>query len=381
MRSDKINLARHDVNQNVGGLHASARLDEDQKKAREEARLKSFRSVKPVAVSVNGKEVVRTSTVRPDCTLPLVIEPNGHELDLVEWSRSNRSLLDRYLDHHGAVLFRGFEVKSATHVERLGLSLCGDLLRDNGEHQRGSITDGVYTPVFYPSQQQLLWHNENSFNHRWPGRILFCCVEPAARGGETPVVDSRKVYEAIDPRVREKFLARGVMYVRNYGSGLGLDWRAVFNTDSRQDVEEKCKSEHMEFEWKSGDELRTSCVRPAVIRHPRTGELTWFNQAQHWHPWCLDEATRESAYKLFTVRDMPRNCYYGDGTLIEDREMDEVLKAYKELEVGFSWHRGDVMVLDNMLTAHGRNSFEGERKLLVTMGNMLTFADVDAIPA
>lgn len=374
-----LKATRCQANQNGGSLQGSAHADDGQKKKREESRLNRFKNIKPVAVSLSDKEIVRTSTLRADWNLPLVIEPNGHEMDVVEWSRGNRPLLDRYLDRHGAVLFRGFAVQSAAQVEGLALTLCDELLRDNGEHQRGSVTDGVYTPVFYPSEQQLLWHNENSFNHRWPGRILFCCIEPAVQGGETPIVDSRKVYEAIDPRVREKFLATGVMYVRNYGSGLGLDWRAVFRTDSKQEVEEKCRAQRMEFEWKSGDELRTSCVRPAVIKHPRTGEPSWFNQAQHWHPWCLDEATRESTRKLFRTTDMPRNCYYGDGTLIEDREMDEILKAYKQLEVAFTWNRGDVMVLDNMLAAHGRNPFEGERRLLVTMGDMTSFDDVEVI--
>jgi hypothetical protein len=39
------------------------------------------------------------------------------------------------------------------------------------------------------------------------------------------------------------------------------------------------------------------------------------------------------------------------------------------------------MVLDNLLAAHGRNSFEGARKLLVTMGDMLSYDDVEGTPA
>ncbi len=190
------------------------------------------------------------------------------------------------------------------------------------------------------------------------------------------MVDSRRVYEAIDPRVRERFVERGVMYVRNYGTGLGLGWREVFATDSRQEVERKCREARMEFRWKGDDQLMTSCVRPAVVKHPRTGELSWFNQAQHWHVSCLDEATRESTRKLFSEQDMPRNCYYGDGTPIEDEVMDSILETYRRLEVSFAWERGDVMLVDNILAAHGRNSFEGERELLVTMGGMLTYDDV-----
>ena len=122
--------------------------------------------------------------------------------------------------------------------------------------------------------------------------------------------------------------------------------------------------------------LRTTCVRPAVIRHPKTGEETWFNQAQHWHLACLDPEARESLEMLFAQEDLPRNCYYGDGSLIEDSAMEEILGVYQELEVSFPWEKGSVLVLDNLLTAHARNPFSGERKLLVALGEMRDFDSV-----
>ncbi|HEX8190600.1 MAG TPA: TauD/TfdA family dioxygenase [Pyrinomonadaceae bacterium] len=360
------------------GRPGEATLSEEGKRALRERKLMKFKSVKPVAVSLADAEVVTTSPPPAGGTLPLVLRPQVAGVDLAEWARANAPRVESLLGRHGALLFRGFGVTAAAELESFALTLAADLLRDNGEHQRGSVSDSVYTPVFYPPEQQLLWHNENSFNYSWPGKIWFCCVEPAREGGETPVVDSRRVYELLDPRLRERFEARGVRYVRNYGTGLGLDWRAVFQTEDRREVEAKCAAQHMEFEWKPGDRLRTSCVRPAVIRHHLTGEPSWFNQAQHWHPSCLDEATRESARKLFSEEDMPRNCFYGDGGPIADGEMRAILEVYARLEVSFPWQRGDVMLLDNVLTAHGRKSFSGERKLLVTMGEMRSYADYRA---
>src|SRR5207248_4368290 len=100
--------------------------------------------------------------------------------------------------------------------------------------------------------KRLLWHNENSFNHNWPMHIFFCCAQPAARGGETPLVDSRRVYEMIDPEIRRRFSEKKVMYLRNYGDGLGLHWRDVFQTTSRAEVEAYCWANFFEFEWKEG---------------------------------------------------------------------------------------------------------------------------------
>jgi alpha-ketoglutarate-dependent taurine dioxygenase len=166
------------------------------------------------------------------------------------------------------------------------------------------------------------------------------------------------------------------MYVRNYGNGLGLDWQTVFRTTSKEEVARRCRQEEMEFEWKDGDRLCTRSVRPAVVKHPETGEPSWFNQAQHWHIACLDADVRESLLSSFALEDLPRHCYYGDGSQIENSVMERILEVYKELEVSFPWRPKDVLMLDNLLTAHGRNSFTGERRILVAMGEMTSYGDV-----
>lgn len=334
----------------------------------------SFKSVKPTPVGVEARDPVRMRPLRNDGALPLLIEPEADDIDLFAWARENQSLLQQRVLEHGGILFRGFNLGSVELFEEFARILCRELFNENGEHPRESVSGEVYTPVFFPPRKQLLWHNENSFNHRWPGKILFCCVKPAETGGETPVVDSREVFRRLDPKLREPFVEKGVMYVRNYGTGAGLDWQTVFQTSDRAEVEERCRANRMQLEWKPGNLLRTSCVRPAVVPHAETGELCWFNQAQHWHVACLDDETRESVQALFGEADLPRSCYYGDGTPIEDSVMHEILAVYRELEVCFPWQAGDVIALDNVLAAHGRNAFTGERKLLVALGDMGEFA-------
>jgi alpha-ketoglutarate-dependent taurine dioxygenase len=203
-------------------------------------------------------------------------------------------------------------------------------------------------------------------------------MQPAASGGETPLVDSREVYRRLDPALRRPFEDKGVMYVRNYGDGLGLDWRTVFQADTREQAEARLREQHMAAEWKDGDRLRTRCVRPAVIAHPHSGERSWFNQAQHFHVACLDADTRRSLEAIFAPEDLPRNCYYGDGTPIEDSVMAEILGLYRELEVVFPWRRGDIAMVDNVLAAHGRNPFTPPRKILVAMAEMTNYRDLGA---
>lgn len=335
-----------------------------------------FKRIKPKAMRFEEENMVKSGFLPGRGPIPLVIEPGVEHVDLVEWAENNRAFIETRLLNHGALLFRNFKLNLAADFERFAASICEDLFNENGEHPRQNISGNVYTPVFYPAEKKILWHNENSFNHRWPVKIWFGCVQPAAQGGETPIVDSREVYERLDPRIREPFCEKQIMYVRNYGKGPGLEWQTVFNTTDKEEVERRCRDSLMEFEWTANDGLRTRAVRPAVVSHPQTGQPVWFNQAQHWHLSCLDEATRKSLVSVFAAKDLPRNCYYGDGSPIENAVMQEILRVYQRLETSFSWQRNDIMMLDNLLTAHARNPFSGERKLLVAMGEMLSYAEV-----
>ncbi|BAY91153.1 MULTISPECIES: TauD/TfdA family dioxygenase [unclassified Tolypothrix] len=335
------------------------------------------KSIKAQAVNVLENQLIEIDDFIKSQTLPIVIKPLVNDIDLADWAEGNRDSIEANLLQNGAILFRGFNITTASEFERFGLAICSELFNENGEHPRNNVSGNVYTPVFYPGDRKLLWHNENSFNHRWPMKIMFGCRQPAQQGGETPIVDSRQVFQRINPKIRDNFIEKQVMYVRNYGSGLGLNWETVFQTTNREEVAAICQRNFVNFEWKPDGTLRTLSVRPAVAKHPQTGEITWFNQAQHWHPACLDAQTRESFISSFAQADLPRNCYYGDGTPIEDSIMAEICEVYQELEVTFPWKQGDVLLLDNLLTAHARNPFIGERKLLVAMGDMTSFADIN----
>ena len=319
--------------------------------------------------NTNG-HVVHMGQLREGNILPLVISPTVDNLDLAGWCRNNRESLESLLHKHGAILFRDFNVTSPSYLEQCALAVCDELFSDNGELTREPVSGNIYSPVKYPADKPILWHNENTFCPRWPMKIWFYCRQPAAEGGETPIADSREVLRRLDPAVSELFLRKKIMYSRNYSDALGLGWQTVFQTNSHAEVEDYCRRYGIEFEWKTGERLRTRIVRPAVARHPRNGELVWLNQATHWHPSCLDPAVRNSLDSMFSEEDLPRNCYYGDGTPIEDAVMNEVCRVFREVQVCFPWRKGDVLMLDNMLTAHARNPYVGPREIFVAMGEL-----------
>jgi len=318
--------------------------------------------------AVSSEAMVETRPLFASGDLPLLVEAQIAGLDLPAWAAERREALAEQLLRHGGLLFRGFEVGQPDQLERFIHALAGDALEYRERSSPRSAVEGrIYTSTDYPPHLPIFLHHENSYQNSWPLKIFFLCHTPPGAGGETPIADGRRVLAAMDPAVRERFVARGWMVVRNFGDGFGLDWRTVFQTDDQAAVEEHCRSGGMEFEWKPGGRLRTRAVRPAVARHPQSGELLWFNHAAFFHVSTLAPEIRDALLAEFPENELPANTYYGDGGPIEPETLDHLRDLYGRETVSFPWCQGDVLLLDNMMVAHGRAPYSGARRILVGM--------------
>jgi alpha-ketoglutarate-dependent taurine dioxygenase len=311
-------------------------------------------------------EQVTLSYLRPGSPLPLIVRPADEELDLVEWATSNSSFIETYLLRNGAILFRGFGLSTVEEFEQLIEGVSGPLLDYSYRSTPRHVVSGrIYSSTEYPAHQSIPLHNENSYTRNWPMKLSFFAQQLADRGGETPIADCRKIYDAISPEIRECFERKGLIYVRNYGTGLDLTWQEVFQTSSKMMVEDYCQRAGMEFEWVGANQLRTRQKGRVVETHPRTGELVWFNQAHLFHVSRLSAEVRDWLLAAYGEQNLPRNVYFADGSPIGPAMLDEITQVYSDHSVVFPWREGDVLMLDNMLTAHGRQPFMGQRKVVV----------------
>jgi amino acid adenylation domain-containing protein len=342
-----------------------------QQTKREKASFNKFKTIKPKVVSLSQQPLIKTSFLQPEQSLPLVIEPDSDKIDLGDWAASNREFIETNLLKQGAILFRGFNINSASEFEAVANAIYPNLFGEYGDLPREGVKGKVYGSTPYPQDKAILFHNESSHLHNWPLKIWFFCVQPAQEGGETPIFDCRKVYQLLNPKLREKFEQKQLMYVRNYNEGLDVSWQDFFHTTSKAEVENYCHQAGIDFEWLENDGLKTRKIRPAVTKHPKTGELVFFNQIQLHHISCLEPAVRQSLLSVFGEDKLPRNVYYGDGTPIEDSVMAELAAVYQENKISFTWQQTDILMLDNMLTAHGRNPYVGSRKIVVAMGELI----------
>jgi len=333
-----------------------------------------FKTTRRQAVKVSTTDLVKVELLQPQQPLPLVIQPTVEGINLVTWAASNRDAIASWILQHGGLLFRKFNVREVVQFEQFIQALSGTLLDYSYRSTpRSQVSGKIYTSTEYPANQSIPLHNEMAYSLSWPMKIWFCCLKLAECGGETPIVDSRKVFQRIDSKIKDEFIQKKVMYVRNYSDSLDLSWENVFQTKNKLEVEDYCRSAGIEFEWKDGGKhLRTRQVCQAVATHPKTGETLWFNQAHLFHVSSLNPEVRQTLLSTIKEEDLPRNVYYGDGSPIKVSVLDEIREIYQQEAVSFPWQEGDVLMLDNMLIAHGRQPFMGTRKVVVGMAEPST---------
>lgn len=288
---------------------------------------------------------------------------------LIEWVETNHEQIFSKLSKYGALLFRGFTFQSAADLESFSGALSKELLTySGGNSPRTKVSDKVYTSTEFAMDAKLSLHNEASYLKNMPALVFFYCDIAAKKGGATVLGDSRRIFEKIDKPVMARFQKHGVTYINNLhdGYGFGKSWQQTFETKDKQEAENQLRAQDYEFKWHA-DGLRTTQRSEATCIHPTTGEACWVNQAEQWHPSSLPLEVRESLTAILAEEDFPHYACFGDGTPIPEADLTHIRQVMAEEERRFDWQQGDVLLCDNRLVAHGREPFEGERRVLVAM--------------
>ena len=306
--------------------------------------------------------------------LPALVSPNRPDVDLSAWGAGHRAEVDALLAQYGAVLFRGFGISSPDMFSASAGSFVEALFGDYGDLPREQDAEKVFSSTPYPADLPIHFHNESAHMAQWPMRIFFHCAIAAETGGETPLLDCRKLLSLLDPEIVAEFEQRGLTYIRNFAKGVDVPWSDFFGTTDPQEVERKCAEAGTTCEWLPDDVLRIKQDSMGVREHPVTGERTFFNQVLLHHPAALPADTREAMGQLYDQESFPRNVTFGDGSAIPDSVIEHLLTTYEEHAVRVPWEAGDMIMLDNMLLSHGRAPFTGKRKILVAMAHIQSAA-------
>jgi amino acid adenylation domain-containing protein len=278
----------------------------------------------------------------------------------------------------GAVLVRGLGIAGADQVAELSRALAPPVIEREGFAPRRRYADGVYSSSEWPADQPMCMHHELSHALEFPSLMIFGCVRAPRTGGATALADARAVLDALPADILGDFERRGWSVSRNYNDLVGVAWADAFGATTADEVAAYCRANGVEHTWR-GRELRTTARRPAVVRHPVTGERCWFNQAAFLNEWTIDADVRAFLTAEFGRDGLPFTTAYGDGSPIGPDTVTAINDAYSSVTRRTPWLDGDLLIVDNIRTAHSREAYTGDREVIVSMAGPVRLADCDPL--
>jgi alpha-ketoglutarate-dependent taurine dioxygenase len=305
---------------------------------------------------------------------------HGH--DPVQWAERHQRALRTAVATHGAVLVRGLGLRDPADVAAVfGRLVPTGLMPDREAFAtRLPYLDGVYSSVNWPANQPMCMHHELSYALEFPGLMLFACLQAPRSGGVTGVADARTMLDALPADIVRRFESEGWLLTRNYNEYIGATYGEAFGVSDRAAVEDYCRSHAIEFAWRPGGELRTRQRRPAVVRHPVTGQRCWFNQIAFLNEWTIAPEIREYLVDVYGSDGLPFNTRFGNGEPIGQDTIALLNEAYEANTLRTPWEAGDLMLVDNVCMAHNRGAYEGLREVLVGMAEPLNVFDLATHP-
>ena len=291
--------------------------------------------------------------------------------DAAQWIKDNLSRLKEALSESGTLLFRGFPLASAEDFDAFSAAFGYDSFtykESLSNAVRINFTDRVFTANEAPKDVEIFLHHEMAQTPISPDQLFFFCLKAADQGGATPLCRSDKLFEKLQekaPELANDFEQKGLKYTttmpgeNDINSGQGRSWKSTLGCETLSAAEAKLKSLGYTWEWLEDGALKaTTPILPAVVTL-ENGKKVFYNQLiAAYMGW---KGVRENPSSAIT---------FGDHSHIKATDLELVNSLAAEFTFDVDWQDGDMAIVDNYMTMHGRRPYSGEtkRQVLVALG-------------
>lgn len=308
---------------------------------------------------------------RGEDVFPLVYECRDARCDAsaaAAWVQGRGAALLHEARRHGALLLRGFGLRTAEDFDQFvaAFGLPAFTYEDSLSNAvRVNRTPRVFTANEAPPDVQIFFHHEMAQTPLYPTRLFFFCEQPAESGGATPLCRSDWLWDRLVaewPQFAADVSARGLQYSNvmpgetDLQSGMGRSWQSTLKTATRDGAEQRLRSLDYTWQWLDDGCLRVTTPVLRGVHELPDGRRTFFNQLIA--AYCGWKDARNDPAKSITL---------GDGTPLDSDAVHAAVRIAEELAFDVPWQPGDVALVDNYVTMHGRRPFTGTRKVLAAM--------------
>jgi len=296
---------------------------------------------------------------------PLILTPTRAVTveEVKKWISSNKEDILNRVSEHGVVMFRGIPQRTPQDFDEFCTSFGFDALPYiGGAAPRTNVWGNVHTTNESPPSSLITFHHELAQVPRWPHYLFFFCEVAPKEGGETPVVLSNLVYQALESKHKafvDKIAAQGVRYTRILSNGddatspMGRGWQNTYGSSDKSVVEQKLVELGIDGEWMANGCLKTTTHLPAIVIDKRSGKKMWFNQLYAAYTGWKDSRN-----------DPTKAVCFGDGSTFPTEPFNTMRDVMEKYRVDMKWQVGDVMFINNIAAMHSRNTFTPPRRIL-----------------
>lgn len=296
---------------------------------------------------------------------PLVVPAPASITNLEEacaWIKQNLAAIESSLAKAGTVLFRGFPIIDAETFDAFSQAFgypSFTYQESLSNAVRINFTERVFTANEAPKDVEIYLHHEMAQTPVSPDKLFFFCKSAAESGGASPICRSDQLFNALrdqDPEVAQAFIDKGLKYTthmpaeNDHDSGQGRSWKSTLSVDNKAQAEQKLKQLGYSWEWQADDSLRAITPVLPAVKQLDDGTEVFYNQlVAAYLGW---KGVKENPASAIT---------FGDGTQIPIAALETVVELSKAFTFDVPWQDGDVAIIDNKLTMHGRRPFTGTR--------------------
>jgi hypothetical protein len=210
-------------------------------------------------------------------------------------------------------------------------------------------------------------HGECFYQRERPQLLWFYCDEAPETGGQTTFARARDVFAAMPADLQQYFRQLRVRYVRYFEPG---EWQLAFGTADPAAMYTFCERNGMGLERHEGDSWRTTFDAPAVCEDPLGPLFINALLILWWGERAVEQG--EANYLLGKRRRMPLVVRDDSEQPLPVDVMERASEFAESVTREHRWQRGDIAIVDNRTTLHGRRRpRDGRRNILVRLATAI----------